>query len=145
MVLYKNTEVNIRSADGATDLLDIVASIQQGDTLAPYLFVICRDNVLQTSIDLMKENGFTLAKSRSRWYPAQTFMDADNTDDIVLLANTSAPVESRRHSLEKAAGGIGLHFNADKTEYMCFNQNQKRDIIILKGGSLKQVDKFTYL
>ena len=33
--------------------------------------------------------------------------------------------------------------NADKTEYMCFNQ--KVDISILNGGSLRLVDKFTYL
>ena len=40
-------------------------------------------------------------------------------------------------------GDIGLHVNADKTEYMCFNQ--KGDISTLNGSSLKLVDKFTYL
>ena len=54
-----------------------------------------------------------------------------------------AQVESLLHSLERAAGGIGLHVNADKTAYMCFNQSG--DISILNGGSLKLVDKFTYL
>ena len=39
-------------------------------------------------------------------------------------------------------GGIGLLVNADKTEYMCFNQ--RGDISTLKGGPLKLVDKFTY-
>ena len=38
---------------------------------------------------------------------------------------------------------MGLHLNADKTEYMCFNQ--KCDISTLNGSSLKLVDKFTYL
>ena len=33
----------------------------------------------------------------------------------------------------------------DKTEYMCFNQNQTRDISTLAGSSLKLVDKFTNL
>ena len=42
-----------------------------------------------------------------------------------------------------AVGGIGLHGNTDKTEYMCFNQ--RGDISTLNGGSLKLVDKFTYL
>ena len=46
--------------------------------------------VLRTSIDLMKENGFTLAKERSRRYPAWTIMDADYVDDIALLTNTPA-------------------------------------------------------
>ena len=66
----------------------IVAGARQGDTLSPYLFIICLDYVLQTSIDLMRENGFKLAKARSRSYPAQTITDADNADDIALLANT---------------------------------------------------------
>ena len=47
------------------------------------------------------------------------------------------------HSLEQAAAGIGLHVNAHKTEYMCFNQTG--DISTLDGISLKLVDKFIYL
>ncbi len=69
--------------------------------------------------------------------------DADYADDIVLQANTPAQAESLQQSLERAAAGIGLHVNADKTEYMCFNQ--RGDISTLKCGSLKQVDNFTYL
>ena len=92
-----------------------------------------------------KENGFTLEKARSRQYPTQTIMNADYADDIVLLVHTPTQAESLLHSLEQAVGGIGLHVNADKTEYMCFNQNQRGDIFTLKGGSLKLVDKFTYL
>ena len=45
--------------------------------------------------------------------------------------------------MERAAEGIGLHVNAHKTEYMCFNQ--KGDISTLEGTFLKLVDKFTYL
>ena len=41
------------------------------------------------------------------------------------------------------AAGIGLHVNAHKTEYMCYNQTG--DITTLDGASLKLVDKFTYL
>ena len=44
-------------------------------------------------------------------------------------------------SWEQAAAG--LHVNAHKTEYMCFNQTG--DISTLDGSSLKLVDKFTYL
>ena len=91
----------------------------------------------------MKENGFTLEKARSRWYPSWTITDSDNTDDIALLANTPAQAESLLHSLECSAGSIGLHVNADNTEYMCFNQSG--DISTLSGGPLKLVDKFTYL
>ena len=72
MMLYKNTKVKVWSPDGDTDYFDIVAGVLQGDTFAPFLFFICLDYVLRTSIDLMKENGFQLTKERSRRYPAQT-------------------------------------------------------------------------
>ena len=67
----------------------------------------------------------------------------DYVSDIALLANSPTQAESLLHSLEQAADGISLHINADKTEYMCFNQ--RGNISTLKGGPLKQVDKFTYL
>ena len=56
-------------------------------------------------------------------------MDADHADDIALLANTPTQARSLLHSLEQVAGSIGLHINADKTVYMCFNQG---DISTLK-------------
>ena len=59
------------------------------------------------------------------------------------LANTPNQAETLLHSVEQAAAGIGLHSNAHKTEYMCFNQTG--DISTPDGSSLKLVDKFTYL
>ena len=143
MMLYRNTKVKVRSPDGDTDYFNIVAGVLQGDTLAPYLFIICLDYVLRTSFDKMKDDSFKLTKERSRRYSAQTITDADYADKIALLANAPAQAETLLHSLARAAVGIGPHVNADKTEYMCLNQRD--DISTLKGGPLKLVDKFTYL
>ena len=38
-----NTKMKVRSPDGDTDYFDIVEGVLQGDTLAPYLFIICID------------------------------------------------------------------------------------------------------
>ena len=46
-----------------TDYFEIVAGVLQGDTLAPYLFIISLDYVLRTSIDKIKENGFELKEA----------------------------------------------------------------------------------
>ena len=102
MMLYKNTKVKVRSPNGDTDNFDILAGVLQGDTLAPYLFIICLYYVLRTSIDIMKDNSFKLAKERSRRYPAQTITDMDYADHIVLLANTPAQAENLLHGLERA-------------------------------------------
>ena len=142
-ILYRNTKVKVRSPDGDTEYFDIVAGVLQGDTLAPYLFIICLDYVLRTSIDKIKENGFELTKKRRRRYPAKTITDADYADDIAILANTPDQAETLLHSLERAAASIGLYVNAHKTEYMCYNQTG--GISTLEGTPLKLVDKFTYL
>ena len=128
---WRNTKVKVCTPDGDTDFFDIVAGVLQGDTLAPCLFIICPDNVLRMSIDLLKENSFTLVKARSKIYPTRTIMDVDYADEIALLVNTPTQAESLLHNLEKAASCIGLHVNADK-----------EDISTLR--SLKLVDKFTY-
>ena len=137
------TGPNTTTPDGDTEYFDIVAGVLQEDTLAPYLFIICLDYVLRTSIDKIQENGFELTKKRSRRYPATTITDADYADDIAILANTPDQAETLLHSLEQAAASIGLYVNAHKTEYMCYNQTE--DISTLEGTPLKLVDKFTYL
>ena len=66
MTLYKNTKVKVCSPDGDIDFFNIVACVLQRDTLVPNMFIICIDYVFRTSIDLIKENVFPLAKARSR-------------------------------------------------------------------------------
>ena len=135
MMLYSNTKVNVRSSGGDTDFFGTVASV------LPYLFTIYY--ILRKFIYLIKENVFTLKKARSRRYLAETITDADYDNDIVLSANTPTQAENLLHSLEQVVGDISLDVNADKTEHMGFNQ--ETDISTLNGGSLKLVDKFTYL
>ena len=63
MMLYKHTNVNVCSSVGDTDYFDIVAGV--------HIFIICLDYVLPMSIELMKYNGFKLAKERNRRYSSQ--------------------------------------------------------------------------
>ena len=76
-------------------------------------------------------------------YPAKTITDADYADDIAILVNAPNQAETLLHSLERAFADIGLHVNAHKTEYMCYNQTG--EISSLDGTSLNLEDKFTYL
>ena len=143
-ILYRNTKVKVRSPDGDTEYFDIVAGVLQGNTLAPYLFIICLDYVLRTSIDKnQRERLRADKKKRTKRYPAKTITDSDYADDIAILANTPNQAETLLHSLERAAAGIGLYVNAHKTEYMCYNQ--MGDISTIDRTPLKIVDNFTYL
>ena len=133
--------MKVRSQDGVKEYFNIVAGVLQGETLAPYLFIICQDYVLKTSIDKIKENGYELTKKRR--YPAKTITTADYTDDIVIMVNTPNQAETLLHSLERATAGIDPYVNAHEAEYMCFNQTSY--ISTLEGTSLKLVEKFAYL
>ena len=95
---------------------------------------ICRDYVLRTFVDRIKENDFTLKKTRSRWYHVKTMRDADYADDLALLTNILAQAESLLH---------GLYMNISKTEYICFKQ--RGAISLLSGKPLNLVNKFIYL
>ena len=72
-MLYKNTKVKVHSPDGDTNYIDIVEGVLQRNTLAPYLFIICLDYMLRTSIDKMKGNRFRLTKERSRRYQCTNY------------------------------------------------------------------------
>ena len=69
--------------------------------------------------------------------------DADNVDDLVLLANTPAQTKLLLHSLEQAAKDISFYVNANETEFMHFKW--KVAISALGDRPLKLADKLTYL
>ena len=47
----------VYSPEGYTDFFNIVSGVLQGDTLSPYMLIICLDSVIW-SADLIKKNGF---------------------------------------------------------------------------------------
>ena len=77
-----------------TEYFDIVAGVLQGDTLAPYLFIIFLDYLLRTPIDKIREN---------IRHHAKTITDADYADDIAILANTPNQADKMKRSFFQAA------------------------------------------
>ena len=53
--MYTNTCVKVVSPDGETELFDITAGVLQGDTLAPFLFIIVIDYALNKAMDGKEE------------------------------------------------------------------------------------------
>ena len=46
-ILYKDTMAQVLTPDGDTEFFEILAGVLQGDTLAPFLFIIALDYVLR--------------------------------------------------------------------------------------------------
>ena len=145
MIMYQDTHSMVCSPDGDTDFFDISAGVLQGDTLAPYIFIICLDYVLRKALDKNNELGFTLTKQKSKCYPAMKITDADYADDLAVLADILKDATFLLHSIERTAKEIGLYLNADKTEFICFNQDASERMKSLDGEKIKQVEDFKYL
>ena len=100
--------------------------LSKENTFATYLFILCQVSVLRTSVDPVKENGFTFKNPGNRQFHVETTTDADYANDHALLENTPVQAESLLHILEQVAGSIGLYVNANKTEYMVFKTKKER-------------------
>ena len=96
----------------------------------------------------MDENlklGFTLTQRRSRRHPAKKITDADYADDIAVLSDYLDDATKLLHRIEQLAMAIGLYVNAEKTEFMCINQDTSIGMKSYNGDDVKQVSDFKYL
>ena len=142
-LLYDKSSSRVKTSDGLSNLFKTLMGVLQGDTLAPFLFIIVLDYVLRNSISL--EQGLTIVPRKSRRVPAVTVTDLDFADDLALLSDTIQNAESLLHDLEEAAHLVGLSLNARKTEFMQINIEDDSAIKALDGTTLKTVEDFKYL
>ena len=145
MMLYTNTSSMVRSPDGDTHLFEITSGVLQGDTLAPYLFIICLDYALRRSLDANKDLGFTLQYARNRRYPDIKVTDADYADDLAILSKYLSEATIQLHQLEKAASEVGLNINTSKTKFLCYHQYHSSTIKSLQNENIIVVEDFNYL
>ena len=144
--LYKGTQARVLTADGETEYFDLMAGVLQGDTLAPYIFVIIIDYVMRKTIGEHGERlGFQLERRRSRRVGPVYITDLDFADDLALLASEIRNAQEMLTRLEMEASKVGLHLNVEKTEVMVFNQENDFDIKAKSGEIIKNVDEFKYL
>ena len=85
--MYMDTRARVQTPDGLTDEFQIKTGVLQGDTLAPYLFIIVLDYALRKAIgDQGNQLGFTIKPRQSRRLHAQV-TNVDFADDIALISN----------------------------------------------------------
>ena len=143
-LLYKDTTTRVRTPDGVTDSFSIQAGVLQGDTLAPYLFIISLDYALRMATEGFEDLGFTLEERRSSRYPAVMITDTDFADDIALISDNLEKAQSLLERVESAAKEVGLEINSTKTEFMIYNLRDG-GINTADRTMLKQVQDFKYL
>ena len=97
-----------------------MAGVLQGDTVAPYLFIIVLHYILR-NLDQNKDLSFTLRKQLSRTYPAEMLTVADLADDLALLSDKIGNAEKVLKILETAAVSVGLYMNTTKIKFIAVN------------------------
>lgn len=145
-IMYNNPTSFVQSADGPTKEFVTTAGILQGDTLAPYLFVIVVDYILRQSVDTIKEKGIIIKPGKSNRDRLKYLTDLDYADDIALTGTLLKDAQDLLTSLEKASARVGLFLNSKKTEYMTVNEEADHAQILSNDGSqLNEVNDFKYL
>ena len=144
--MYTNTKARVLSPDGETDMFEITAGVLQGDTLAPFLFIIVLDYAMRQAVSGREEElGFTIHPRKSRRYPKVVLTDLDFADDISLLSDEIEQAQELLSSVERECKKVGLCINAKKTKALTINISDPRPLHNTDGTALDWVDDFKYL
>lgn len=81
-IFYSNRAAQVLFPNGNAEFFEILAGVLQGDTLAPYLFIIALDYTIRQATRDEQDLGFTLDRARSERHPAKVICDTEFADDI---------------------------------------------------------------
>ena len=130
--------------------------VLQGDTVAPYLFLLVLDAVLFKALTPKLGLIISSTGTKSRGH-TEYLTDLDYADDLLIVSDTVEKVQTQLHSLQEAAGDVGLSINVGKgkTEYLVEGcrlpgngrrRNEKPAKMFSKDGKeIELVDQYTYL
>ena len=122
---------------------DVTRPLLQGDTLAPFLFVIVLDYALRKALDGKEEDlGFTITPRKSRRHPKEAIADLDFADDISLLSDQIEEAQQLLFSVERECKKVGLGLNGPKTKYLAYNIEEQQPLQTLDGTTLEQKNDF---
>lgn len=108
--MYTNTKAKVISPDGETEMFDITTGVLQGDTLAPFLFVIVLDYAISKAMAVKEEElGFTITPRRSRRHPKVALADLGFADDVALLSDEIAHLRNYCKHWKKSARKLALN------------------------------------
>lgn len=143
--LYDGSTAFVSTADGDTSSFPIETGVLQGDTLAPFLFIIVVDYLLRQAFgDDDDDRGVRIKDRKSSRDLAKHLTDLDYADDIAVLGSSRANAQALLTSLEDAAAAVGLRINAKKTKALVVGE-PKGPSFRTGSATLEEVGDFSYL
>ena len=147
MALYCNTQAAVVTPDGPSDIFPTSSGVLQGDTLAPFIFVLVLDWVLRTGLPTT-DDGFLLCRRRSSRHVEKRLAVLAYADDLVLLSNSPEGAQRLLDGLLKSAAQVGLKLNASKSEVLTVPEDLPTIILHDTGDEaapLPRCTRFRYL
>lgn len=142
--LFTGTSAVVRTPDGITEPFSTTSGILQGDTLAPFLFVLAIDYILRHSILPHPEDAHTVVPRRSSRYPTVSLSVLAYADDIALLADDTESAARMFQRVQNEGAKIGLKVNTQKTEFMALGISDNASLPE-PLQQIKRCERFTYL
>jgi hypothetical protein len=143
MDLYTDTKAFVQIREDRTPDFDTSSGFLQGDTLAPFLFIIVLDYVLRRS--LKEGDGYAVACRRSRRYPVVTVAALAFADDIGLCCRDPAAAQRSLTRLCLEGERVGLIINAKKTEVLHVGITGAPTLSLPSGDPITECQDFRYL
>ena len=134
MEMYKETSSKVMVNGEFSKLFYITKGVLQGDTLAPFLFIIVLDYVLKVT---------ELGNFGIQTHAGKTLHDLDFADDIVLLDSDSERANEHITCLKENAGYVGLNINFKKTKVWFLGCEPAP--LVVQEEEVAPVEDFCYL
>ena len=135
--LYSNSKAYVRTEIGATEHIDILKGVKQGDLLSALLFCISLKVILEETfngINFGVKIGGTLENEK------------DYADDVALITCTVAELNILLDRLHKNAQAFGLSINVKKTKVMFIGDHTDTDTpVVIDNLNVEVVEQFEYL
>ena len=150
MMMYRGSAAVVKTKDGESTPIPLSVGVLQGDTLAPYLFIIMVDYVMRNSVDshqhLFYQTVFGSKRSTSRGPKDEFMTDLNFADDIVLFPSSFENAQTILNKFIKVAATVGLRLNISKTEYLQVGDwKNESGFIMVNNTPLKKVEDYKYL
>ena len=171
MSLYNNPSARIRTPEGLSDAFSLFQGVLQGDTLAPYLFIIVMDFIMRRALENLEHLAFSLNRESARYntrgaasaegFAAQAqLLNVGFADDYALCTGGSlvslelafSNMQVLLSALEPWGKLFGLDMNYLKTVFLAIAGGKVHSfpasdnkLVLLSGVGIPGVEDFKYL
>ena len=115
----------------------------QGDTLAPFLFILVIDYILRRALN--DEDSYVLRSRQSSRYPAIILPGLAYADDIALLCPNPDAAQRALTRLAEEGRRVGLSISGPKTEVLYICTDTSPPLQLPSGETIRVCQDFRYL